>query len=155
MAASGVVYKVTARPNRSLPSSGKVKLLAWLATPPLIISIAFSLAGAWMVFPFAGLELLALAYAFYIIHCHAEDYESITIDGDRLGVEQRNVHRVHQTEFHRYWVQVVLRRSPYGEQRLWLRSHGKEVEVGRYINNEQRLALAQQLQKRTGAFYQR
>lgn len=155
MAASGMVFKVTARPNCSLAPSGKVKLVAWLATPPLIISIAFSLAGAWMVFPFAGLELLAVAYAFYIIHCHAGDYESITIDGDRLAVEKRDFNHVSQAEFHRYWVHVVLRMAPGGEQRLWLRSHGKEVEVGRYMNNEQRLALAQQLQKRTGAFYQR
>ncbi len=155
MATSGVVYKVTARPNCSLPLSGKVKLVAWLATPPLIISIAFCVAGAWMVFPFAGLELLAVAYAFYIIHCHAGDYESITIDGDHLAVEHCDFRHVSQTEFHRYWVHVVLRMAPGGEHHLWLRSHGKEVEIGRYMNNEQRLALARQLQKRTGAGYQR
>lgn len=155
MAVSGVDYKFTARPNCSLPPSGKFRLVVLLATPPLTISIAFSLAGAWMVFPFAGLELLALAYAFYIIHCHAADYESITINGERLTVEKRDVDHVSQAEFHRYWVHVVLRMAPDGEQRLWLRSHGREVEVGRYMNNEQRLALAQQLQKRTGAFYQR
>ena len=155
MAASGVDYKVTARPNCSLPAAGKVKLLAWIATPPLIISIAFGLAGAWMVFPFAGLELLAVAYAFYVIHCHAGDYESITIEGDRLAVEKRDLDHVSQAEFQRYWVHVVLRMTPGGEQRVWLRSHGREVEVGRYMNNEQRLALAQQLQQRTGEFYQR
>ena len=155
MAASRMDYRVTARPNCSLPPSGKVKLVAWLATPPLIISIAFCLAGAWVVFPFAGLELLAVAYAFYIIHCHAGDYESITIDSDRLTVEKRDLNHVCQTRFHRYWVHVVLRMAPCGEQRVWLRSHGKEVEVGRYMNHEQRLALAQQIQKRTGAFLQR
>lgn len=155
MASSGVVYTVTARPNCSLPLVGKVKLVALLATPPLIISIVFSLAGAWMVFPFAGLELLAVAYAFYIIHCHAGDYESITIDSDHLTVKKRDVHHVCQTIFHRYWVHVVLRRTHCGEQGVWLRSHGKEVEVGHYMNHEQRLALAQQIQKRTGAFLQR
>jgi uncharacterized membrane protein len=155
MAASGVDYKITARPNCSLPPAGKVRLLALIATISLLISIAFGFAGAWMVLPFAGLELLALAFAFYIIHCHAEDYESITIDGDRLAVERRDVHHVSQMEFHRYWVHVLLRMNQGGEQRLWLRSHGQEVEVGRYMSNEQRLALAQQLKKRTGAFYQR
>jgi uncharacterized membrane protein len=47
---------------------------------------------------------------------------------------------------------VLLRDLPSGEQSLLLRSHGKEVEFGRrFINNDQRLALAQQLKKRVGA----
>ena len=153
MVASGVVYKVTARPNGSLPSSGKVRLLTWLAAPPLIISIAFSLAGAWVVFPFAGLELLALAYAFYVIHCHAEDYESITITGDDLAIERRDYKNISRVVFHRYWATVQLRNAPYGEQRLWLRSHGKEVEIGRYMDNDARLQLASQLRQRVGAVY--
>ena len=148
-------YEITDRPNCSLPASGMVRLIAAIATISLVIAFAFCLAGAWMVLPFAGLELLALAYAFYLMHCHAEDYENITITGDRLAVEKRDVHHVSEAEFHRYWVRVVLRNSPEGEQRLWLRSHGREVEVGRYRTAAQRLALAQQLQERTGAFYQR
>lgn len=153
MATSVVDYKIVARPNCSLSSSEMTRVVAILAIFSLSIAIAFGFAGAWLVFPFAGLELLALAYAFYLINCHAGDYESITIEGDRLAIEKHHRKNTSQVVFHRYWAQVVLRETSGGEHRLWLRSHGKEVEVGRYMNDRQRLALAQQLQMHTGAFH--
>jgi uncharacterized membrane protein len=144
-------YKVIARPNRSLSSKGMVRVVVLIAAFSLVVAFGFSLAGAWLVLPFAGLELLALAYAFYYINCHAEDYESITIDGDSLAVEKRYYKNTSQIVFNRYWARVLLRELPSGEQSLLLRSHGKEVEFGRhFMNNEQRLALAQQLKKRVG-----
>jgi uncharacterized membrane protein len=151
MAASVVDYKVVARPNCSLSPKGMVRVVAALAILPLSVAVGFGLAGAWLVFPFAGLELLAVVYAFYIVNCHAGDYESITIDGDHLVIEKRNYKKNSRIVLHRYWAQVVLREAPGGKQYLWLRSHGKEVEVGRHMDNEQRLALAQELKKRTGA----
>jgi uncharacterized membrane protein len=95
--------------------------------------------------------LVAVAYAFYYINCHAADYESITIEGDQLAVEKRDYKNTSQIVFHRYWARVLLRDLPSGDQSLLLRSHGKEVEFGRhFMNNDQRLALAQQLKRRVG-----
>jgi len=143
--------QIVARPNKSLSATGMVKVVAVIASISLIIAIGFGLLGAWLVLPFAGLEVLALAYAFYYINCHASDYESITIDGDRLAVEKRNYKNTSQVVFNRYWARVSLRELPSGDQSLLLRSHGKEVEFGRhFLNNEQRLALAQQLKTRVG-----
>ncbi len=143
--------QIVARPNKSLSATGMVKVVAVIASISLVIAIGFGLLGAWLVLPFAGLEVLALAYAFYYINCHASDYESITIDGDRLAVEKRNYKNTSQVVFNRYWARVSLRELPSGDQSLLLRSHGKEVEFGRhFLNNEQRLALAQQLKTRVG-----
>ena len=143
--------QIVARPNKSLSATGMVKVVAVIASISLVIAIGFGLLGAWLVLPSAGLEVLALAYAFYYINCHASDYESITIDGDRLAVEKRNYKNTSQVVFNRYWARVSLRELPSGDQSLLLRSHGKEVEFGRhFLNNEQRLALAQQLKTRVG-----
>lgn len=143
--------QIVARPNKSLSTTGMVNVVAIIASVSLLIAIGFGLLGAWLVLPFAGLEVLALAYAFYYINCHASDYESITITGDRLAVEKRNYNNISQVVFNRYWARVTLRELPSGDQSLLLRSHGKEIEFGRhFLNNEQRLALAQQLKKRVG-----
>lgn len=151
--ASVVDYKTVARPNCSLTPRGRVRAVLFLAALPLAVALGFALAGAWLVFPFAGLELLALAYAFYLVNRHAGDYESITIDQNQVVVEQCCGGSVIQTVFQRYWVHVVSSRALGGEQRLWLRSHGKQVEVGRYISGEQRQNLASQLRKRVGITY--
>lgn len=151
MASSVVDYRIIARPNCSLSPKGRIGVVALIASFSLAVAIGFSLIGAWLVLPFAGLELVAVAYAFYYINCHAADYESITIEGDQLAVEKRDYKNTSQIVFHRYWARVLLRRLPSGDQSLLLRSHGKEVEFGRhFMNNDQRLALAQQLKRRVG-----
>lgn len=143
-------YQIISKPNCSLTPSGRVKLILLLAIIPLTIAVAFAIAGVWIVLPFAGLELSALAYAFYTINCHAEDYESITIEDSRLVVERRNNRHISQYVLNPYWAKVVVENAPNGTQ-LWLRSHGKDIEVGHFMNSEQRVKLAQQLQSRTGA----
>jgi len=148
-------YKITSKPNCSTTSLGRIRLFLLLAVIPVSVGIGFSLAGMWPVFPFIGLELFALAYAFYYVNCHANDYESITIDNDRLVVEKRNYKQTSQFVLNTYWAQVALSDTPNGDLQLYLRSHGKEVEIGNYMNNEQRAALAQQLQKRIGATYRK
>lgn len=146
-----VDYKIVAKPNCSLSVRGMKCVVAIIAFISLCVGLGFSLIGAWMVLPFAGIEILAIAYAFYYINCHSTDYESITIEGDELAIEKRDYKHTTQTVFNRYWARVVLRDLPSGDTSLWLRSHGKEVEFGRHLmNNDQRLALAKQLKKRVG-----
>ena len=48
---------------------------------------AFAALGFWMILPFAGLELIAIAAAFVWIGRHATDVERIELSGDRLVVE--------------------------------------------------------------------
>lgn len=153
MVASVVDYKVVAKPNCSLSPSGRIGVVAVLAIFSLTVAAGFSFAGAWMVFPFAGLELLAVGYAFYRVGRHAEDYESITIDGDQLAVEQRDHNKISRVVFHCYWARVELREGPDGVRHVWLCSHGRGVEVGRFLSDPQRLVLAEQLRRRTGPVY--
>lgn len=152
-AAAGADFSITARPNCSLTPNQKFWIFSAIASFSLIVAMGFTLAGAWLVFPFAGMELLALGAAFYVVHRHSGDYESIVIAGDDLAIEKRVYRKISRVVFHRYWARVILRDTPDGEQRLWLRSHGREVEFGRYMNNDARLILASQLRRRTGIIY--
>jgi uncharacterized membrane protein len=146
-------YSVTFKPNCSLTQSGKVKVVLLLTIIPCCIAIGFSLLGAWLVLPFVGLEIFALGYAFYHVNSHESDYESISIDGDSLLVERCTGEVVSQYQLNPYWASVVRHEQPNGELRLGLLSHGKEIEVGRYLTRKQRESLAEQLQKRTGTFF--
>lgn len=82
-------YKAISKPNSSLSSSGKIRVVLLLTVIPCCIAVGFALLGAWLVLPFVGLEISALGFAFYHVNSHAEDYESISIDGDSLVVERR------------------------------------------------------------------
>ena len=50
-------------PSSRIPSSPLIAATAAIAAVSLIIAVAFALAGAWLVLPFAGLELAGLAWA--------------------------------------------------------------------------------------------
>jgi uncharacterized membrane protein len=154
MAVSDLGYKIIARPNNSLSPHDSVKLLAVMAAVALVIALGFARIGAWLVLPFAGLEILAFAYAFYTVYLHSGDFESITIEDDRVVVEKRNYKETTTTVFQRYWAQVNVRKvvkskGGHGKSGLFISSHGNEVEFGgNFINDEQRTELARELRQK-------
>ncbi|WP_235272729.1 DUF2244 domain-containing protein [Methylotenera versatilis] len=146
--------KIIARPNNSLSPENSLKLMVVLAIVAFVVALGFAHVGAWLVLPFAGLELAAFAYAFYYVYLHSSDFESIAIDGDRVIIEKRSFRETSVTEFQRYWMQVHVRNIGRGKgvvskSGLFIGSHGKEVEFGKhFINDEQRVALAHELKQK-------
>ena len=135
-------YERVARRNNSLSSTGRILVFVFLFIVSVGIAGAFASLGAWLILPFAGLEMLGLYWAFRYVDRRAADYERIAIEGDRVRVEQFEAGCAVSHEFNRCWAQVVA--SP-GGARLALRSHGREVEIGRHVDNDGRLALAREL----------
>jgi uncharacterized membrane protein len=141
-------FLLIARRNNSLSSAGRAVVLGSLVALSLAISLAFAVQGAWLVLPFAGAEMLVLFLAFRFIERHAGDFESIAIRDDRVLVERWETGRVSRYEFNRYWAQVVVSHSASGGKSvLALRSHGREVEFGQHLTEEQRDALARKLRQ--------
>ena len=140
----------TARPNCSLDRRGKFRLFAAAALVTGLIALIFAAFGAWLVLPFAGLELALLAWALRFLDRHAGDYERVVLAGDTLRIETCEAGTPGLHEFHRYWAQVRV--APAGsEARVFVRSHGREVELGRFRNAEQKREFARQLRERVGA----
>ena len=147
-------YRVTFKPNCALSAESKRNVVLLLTIIPCCIAVGFGMLGAWFVLPFVGLEIAALSFAFYYVNSHESDFESISIEGNSLVVERGNSRHVSQFEFNPYWVTVQRRQLANGELQIYLLSHGKSIEVGRYLTRKQRELLADQLQKRTGTFKQ-
>jgi len=102
-----------------------------------------------LVLPFAGAEMFVLFLAFRFIERHAGDFESIAIKDDRVLIERWEIGRVSRYEFNRYWAQVVVSHSASAGKSvlLALRSHGRQVEFGRHLTEDQRDALARKLRQ--------
>ena len=141
-----------ARPNRSLPVSGAQLQFIVATGISSVIAVAFSLLGAWPVIPFTGLELTVLWWALQRCEKHATDFERITLEAGRLIVETQKGAIVERHEFHPYWA-LLRYDKPAGQrpQRLLIRSHGKEIEVGSLLTEDQKTALANELKKELGA----
>jgi len=136
-------YVYIARRNNSLSSSGRRLAFGFILSVSLGIAGAFSVVfGAWPIVPFAGIEMAVLYLAFRYIDRHAGDYERIAIHGDNVSVEVREAGNVARFELNRCWAQVICESEG---ARLALRSHGREIEVGRHVCDEQRLEMARNL----------
>jgi len=137
-------FSLVARRNNSLSSTGRLFVFALIFVVSVGIAIAFAALGAWLVLPFAGLEMLVLYLAFRYIDRHAGDYERIAIAGGRVEVEFFEGGRTRRHEFTSCWAQIVVDGDG---SRLALRSHGRELEIGRLGDNAQRLDIARELKR--------
>jgi uncharacterized membrane protein len=144
-------FDLTARRNSSISSAALQRVFCLISLVIAVIALGFALVGAWPVLAFFGLELALLYGAFRHAGLHAGDFERIAVIGDKVLVDVRDGLREAHYEFNRCWAQVVPRCDAPGRvRRLALRSHGREVEFGRHLTEEARLALARELRRRMG-----
>ena len=136
------------RRNYSIASSGRLLVLGSLAFVTLAIPVGFALQGAWLVLPFAGIECGALYLAFRWLQRHEEDYEFLAIEGDSLVVECRAGGKVERHQFNRAWAQVVVENRTPGRTTLTVRSHGRDVEIGRLLSSDAKRMAARQIRER-------
>lgn len=115
-----------------------------------VFGAAFAAFGLWMILPFAGLELAAMAAAFVWVGRHATDVERIELVDRRLVVERIEAARRSRWEFDATAVRVLLIEKGGGGDRAAVRvqltSRGQLVEVGRHLIDASRARLASELQ---------
>ena len=140
-------YHFISKPNRSLSAQSRTTLLYLLAIIPVLIGIYFTYLGLWLVFPFVGIELFALAFAFNYLTVHDNDFESITIDESKIIVVKQIYKNTLEYELSTNWVQIQIDKKPRGKLKLLLRSHGQSVEFGDHMNSQQCIDYAVQLKK--------
>lgn len=147
-----------AHPVRALPEQTTQYLLGAIALLTFIIAGAFALAGAWLVLPFAGLEVLTVGLALHHLRRHAGDEERICLTTSDVEITRRvaGIGRDHivRYRFPRYWTQLRIERTSSSNgsspTRLFLRSHGREAEIGTMLTEIQKQDLARQLKQRLG-----
>lgn len=135
------------RPNCSLSWRNAVRFYLGIFAVSFGIAIGFALKGAWLVLPFAGLEMLVLGIAMYVVARRSGNWQEIAISGDRISIVEQNLSKVHQESIQRTWAKVVFEPPPIRghASRLCIRSHGRSVEVGGCLNEEEKRFLAEQL----------
>lgn len=130
------------RPNRTLSRRGLRHLILVLAALALITAGL----GAWQgdVFAplFALIEASAIAIALSVAWRAGDRSERITLDTTSLEVQTLPGRRC--MRFQPYWVRVLLE-SGEGRYRLLLSSHGRKLEIGVFLTDEERTELFRKL----------
>jgi uncharacterized membrane protein len=116
-------------------------VFAALALAVLVIGAGFAVAGAWLILPFAGLEVLLLGAAFVLYARHAADYERIELAGGRVTVEIADGASTARHEMDGARISVE-------EGRVILRGAEEELEIGRHLGADARAELAAELERK-------
>ena len=137
------------RPNQSLSWRGAVRIYAAIATCCLGIGVLFAFYGYWPVLPFAGLEVLLLGIAFYRCLLRSQLREVITVSAEVVSVEKGRHQPQEHWECPRVWARVALQQAPIAwyPRRLTVAFQGRQVEIGQFLNEEERGVLAEELQQ--------
>jgi uncharacterized membrane protein len=134
-------------PNRSLGPAGFAVLMAAIVLVSGAIGAGFMMVGAWPVTGFLGLDVVLLYLAFRWNHRQARRAEFVRLDRDGLSVRRLEPDgRSQSWRFEPYWVRVSLERVGRHDRRLVLRSHGRQVVIGAFLTQEERLELARALE---------
>jgi len=140
------------RPNCALTWRSTKFLIWFFAGCFAAVGAYFASLGAWLVLPFAGLELAVLAAGFYLSALSGHTTEVIEVDGSDLRVLRGRRGLEEVARFPAHWTRVMLRRDPRGwyPSRLLLACHGKGVEIGSKLVEAEREDLACSLQETLG-----
>lgn len=147
--ASGGTAQIVVRPNQSLSWRGNLTVVAGLGLVMATIATGFALAGLWVVLPFAGLELAAVALALYVTCRRLANHEVISLSPATVAVETGYRYPVTSRRMQRHWARVELcaAGSPADRSRLYIRSHGQTIEVGACLTDQEREQLARELRR--------
>jgi len=140
-------YRFVVRPNCALSWRTAKLVLVFFTVCFAVLGVYFAALGAWLVLPFAGLELVVLVAGFYLSALAGHTREVIEVEGPVLRVLRGGRRLEEVASLPANWTRVELRHDPRGwyPSRLLLRWHGKGLEVGAKLVEAEREELAVEL----------
>ena len=140
---------IVLRPNNSATWRFNMLVVASLAVIALLISTFFLLQGAWLIAPFSGLEVLALVACLYLCARKTIKTEVITFSPDKVTVEQGRTFAEKSWEYQRTWAKIFVRKPRHRghPEQIVIRSHGREIELGSFLNKADKERLVKKLRR--------
>jgi len=138
---------IVLKPNNSASWRFNMLVMASLALLALLISTFFLLQGLWLIAPFSGLEVLALLGCLYLCARSNIQTEIIKFSPDKVVIEQGRTFAEKSWEYHRSWAKIFVRKPRHKghPDQIVIRSHGKELELGSFLNRDDKQTLVNKL----------
>ncbi|MDP2699175.1 DUF2244 domain-containing protein [Thalassospira sp.] len=143
------VFRVDLHPPRSLSRRAARRIVWFMGGLTGVLGLIFWASGAWPVIGFLGIDVVLLALAFHFSFRSARAEERIELGRDILRVTRISARGSRQYfDFQPYWLQVILEQKPDDQCSLFLRSHGKDLEIAGFLGASEKTELAGKLRKK-------
>jgi uncharacterized membrane protein len=140
-------FHVVLTPYRSLSQQGFKLLMLVLLLCLLPTAVVFLSLGAWPIFGFLGLDVLAIYLAFRLNYRAARQYEEVQLSRDALLVRKvAPSGKIRDHQFNPSWTKLLVARHPIiGVTKMSLASGAKRVAVGDFLNPDDRDSFSKAL----------
>ena len=146
---STLVAEFVCRRNCSIGPRAMMLVFASLAALSFGVGGVFAALGPWMILPFAGIEMAALALALVLCGRRAGDLERIRLLSHLLTVEHVHGSRRVVHEFNPQWARLEIVHGALSI-RVMLSQAGRKLELGGHLGLQQRGAFARALKAALG-----
>ena len=142
-------HRILLRPNQSTDWKMSLLFIFVIAFTCLAIGIGFAFAGATMILPFAGLEVLFVGICVYLVMKKTYKQEVITLTKEKLKIE-KGTGKIDQVwEYFRMWSYVSVEKPepPWYPAHIIVTSKGERVPIGDFLNEDEKEDLVTNLER--------
>lgn len=142
-------YRILLRPNQSTDWKTSIIFISIIAITCLAIGIGFAFAGATMILPFAGLEVIFVGVCVYLVMKKTYKQEVITLTQETLKIEKGGGKIDQVWEYFRMWSFVSVERPqhPWYPAHIVVTSKGERVPIGDFLNEDEKEELVSNLER--------
>ncbi len=142
-------YRILLRPNQSTDWKSSIIFISIIAFTCLTIGIGFAFAGAMMILPFAGLEVIFVGICVYLVMKETYKQEVITLTQEKLKIEKGGGRIDQVWEYFRMWSFVSVERPqhPWYPAHIVVTSKGERVPIGDFLNEDEKEELVSNLER--------
>lgn len=140
-------FSAVLTPYRSLGPRGFLILMLFIGTVSFFSGLMFLSMGAWPVFGFFGLDAFLMWLAFRLNYKSAKAYEEVIVSRTEIIIRKVSPRKRRQEfRFNPYWVKLSVTKLPdEGVTKLSLSTRGRSVDLGGFLNPEDRTSFASAL----------
>ena len=140
--------EITLTPNRSLSTKQTQWVVFGVCTFVFIVALFWSMQGAFLVLPFAGLDIILFAYFMFKINQEGLRKQLITIDPDKVLIQSGKVNIEKSLTFPRPDVFVVVSEAIDKKPLSLKLSDSKSYfELGQFLTNSDKTIVRQELKE--------
>lgn len=138
------IFSALLTPHRSLGPSGFTVVMLVTGGVSFVAGIAFWAIGAWPVVGFLGIDVLLVWLAFRWNYKSARAFEEVRVSRTEIVIRKVSPYgRTQEYRFNPFWVRLsISREEDEGVTRISLFSRGRKVDIGGFLNPDDRTSFA-------------
>ena len=130
-------------PNKSMTWETNKKILMAMFAVAMIIGISFASIGAWMILPFAGIEVTIVGIGMYYVCWKLNFKQTITLEAESFIVQKGVYFPKQEWQWQASQTYLLKQPSRYrmSPPTLYLKHLNQKIEIGEFLNRSDKKEL--------------